>query len=211
MGLAAKIYNLIGNGFLTTGIISMVPMFELKGGILFARNQGMGFFDALAAAFIGSTLVFFLVYFLLKPIIALLKKIKWFNKFALAVENYFEKKAKDSLKNKKGGLNADVRLKILAVFVFVALPLPLTGVWTGTAIAVFLGLGFFEAFFAVALGNLVAGTVISVLAELFRPYLDYIIYAFTGLVVISILILILKIIFSKPQKEGLIADKREKE
>ena len=50
---------------------------------------------------------------------------------------------------------------MLGVFVFIAIPLPMTGVWTGTAIAVFLGLKFRQVILPVLGGNLVAGLIIS--------------------------------------------------
>ena len=125
------IRNLIGNDILSTAVMSFVPLVELKGGIVFARAIGLDFLTALLLAYAGSTLVFFPIYFLLRPILNLLKKIKWFNKFALKVENYFAKKADEALaKQEKTGKKPRISLKALAVFIFVAIPLPMTGVWT---------------------------------------------------------------------------------
>ena len=62
--------------------MSFVPLIELKGGIIFARGVGMGFFESLGIAYVGSTLAFFLIFFLLRPILDLLKKIKWIGNFA---------------------------------------------------------------------------------------------------------------------------------
>ena len=146
------IRNLVGNDLLATFVMSLVPLVELKGSIVFARGIGYSFFKALGLCYLGSTIVFVGIFFLLRPILELLKKIKWFNKLALKVESYFEEKANETMQKHqdKGGIS-ETLLKQLGVFIFVAIPLPMTGVWTGTAIAVFLGLKFKEAVLPVAL------------------------------------------------------------
>ena len=108
-------------------------------------------------------------------------------------------------KNKDGkkGLT-NLSLKKLGVFIFVAIPLPMTGIWTGTAIAVFLGLKFKEAILPALIGNLVAGLIISVLAEVCLSIwtiavLDYILYGLFALAIILLIVVIIKIANSKPQ------------
>ena len=59
------ISNLIGNEFWATLVMSFFPLIELKGGIVFARGAGMSFFNAFLLAYLGSTAVFFLIYFLI--------------------------------------------------------------------------------------------------------------------------------------------------
>ena len=63
------IVKLIGNDLLATLVMSLVPLIELKGGIVFARACGLDFITAFLLAYAGSTLVFFPIYFLLKPIL----------------------------------------------------------------------------------------------------------------------------------------------
>ena len=202
--------NLIENDVLATIIMSFVPMIELKGGIVFARGLGLGFFSAFGFAYLGSTLAFVLVYFLLKPILALLKRIKWFKNFTLKVEDYVEDRAKDAVskqqQNQKNRTKSETFIKQLSVFIFVAIPLPMTGVWMGTAIAVFLGLKFSQSILPVALGNLVAGTIIAILAEICIRFwsiaiLDYILYGLLGIALILTTLVIVKLIIQKPKKE----------
>ena len=192
--------NFTGNPSITTILVSIVPMIELKGSILFARASGIDFFMSYLLSYLGSTAVFFPIFFLLIPVLNLLKKIRAFNSFALSVENYFSNRAQLVAQKQKGRLS-ETALKALGVFIFVAIPLPMTGVWTGTAIAVFLGLKFRHALPAVALGNLIAGLIISVLAELFSEYINYILYAIFGLVLIVVIITAIKIARSKPKKD----------
>ena len=205
------INNLIQNEFWATLVMSFVPLIELKGGIMFARGVGMDFFVSLLFAYVGSTVAFTLVYFLLKPVLALLKKVKWFNTFALKIECYFKQKADETLakqqQNGKGKAFSDTFIKQLGVFVFVAIPLPMTGVWTGTAVAVFLNLKFKEVILPVALGNLVAGVIISVLAEICIAFwslksLDYILYGLFALALILLVVVIVKIARQKTEKDG---------
>ena len=81
------IANLVGNNVLATLIMSFFPLIELKGGIIFARSVGLGFFESFGLAYLGSTVASFLIFFLLRPVLNLLKKIKWFNGFATKVES----------------------------------------------------------------------------------------------------------------------------
>jgi hypothetical protein len=76
--MSLAISNFIGNDYLATLIMSLIPLIELKGGIVFAWEK-IGFLPALAIAYAGSTLVFFFLFWLLIPILNLLKKIKFFN------------------------------------------------------------------------------------------------------------------------------------
>jgi len=202
------IRNLVGNDLFATFIMSLVPLIELKGSIVFARGIGYSFFKALGLCYLGSTIVFIPIFFLLRPILNLLKKIKWFNKLALKVESYFEDKATETMEKQenKGGMSQTL-LKQLGVFIFVAIPLPMTGVWTGTAIAVFLGLKFKDVILPIALGNVVAGLIISLLAELCLALwtietLDYILYALFALAVVLLVVVIIKIARKKPTDKG---------
>lgn len=191
--------NLVGgNTYVSSALVSLIPLIELKGGILFAREAGLNFLFGFLLPYLGSTLVFLPIFFLLKPILNLLKKIKWFNTFALKVESYFQKKADEVKEKKRGGLD-EIGIKKLGVFIFVAIPLPMTGVWTGTAVAVFLNLKFKQVILPIVLGNMIAGLIISVLAELFLPYVDIILWGVLGLAVVLLAVVIIKISLSKPK------------
>ena len=91
---------------------------------------------------------------------------------------------------------------VLALYAFVAVPLPLTGVWTGTAIAVFLGLRFDRSILAIALGNLTAGSIITLLTFLFADYVEYIILGLFAFAIVMLIVFILKVALSKPESHG---------
>ncbi len=202
------IVRLVGNDLWATLIMSIVPLIELKGGIVFARLAGFDFFYAFLFAYLGSTLVFFPIYFLLKPILNLIKKIKIFSRLAFKIEDYFNSKADEALKAQtdKNKAKDGKFLKQLGVFIFVAIPLPMTGVWTGTAIAVFLNLKIKDAILPVVLGNLVAGIIISILAQVCIllwdiSVLNYILYGLFALALILLVVVIIKIAKRKPTKD----------
>lgn len=201
------IYNLIGNGQLATIIMSFVPLIELKGGIVFARGIGIDFIYAFILAYLGSTFVFFPIYFLLRPILNLMKKIKWFNKLALKIESYFAEKAENAKNQATKKNRSQTFLKQMGVFIFVAIPLPMTGVWTGTAIAVFLNLKFKDAILPVVIGNMVAGLIISILAEICiavwnLAVLDYILYILFALAIILLALFIIKVLTKKTSQDN---------
>ena len=90
---------------------------------------------------------------------------------------------------------------IIALLIFVAVPFPVTGVWTGTAVAVFLGLKFREAVMPLALGNLIAGSLITLLTFLFEAYVDLIIYCLFALAIVMLVVTVIKIAKSKPSEK----------
>lgn len=200
------ISNLIGNGKIATAILSFIPLIELKGGIIFARGAGLNFFESFSLAYLGSTIAFVPVFFLLVPILGLLKKIKWFKTFADKIELYFKDKAANALKKaEKSGKKARTEkfYKILGTFIFVAIPLPMTGVWMGTAVAVFLNLKFKDAILPVVIGNFIAGTIISLLAEIIIAFsgslvvLDYVLYGLFVLAAALFIVALIKILRKK--------------
>ncbi len=204
------IQNLIGDDKIATLIMSFIPLIELKGGIIFARGASLNFFESFGLSYLGSTVAFIPVFFLLVPILNLLKKIKWFNAFADKIELFFKDKADAALKKaEKSGKKAHTEkfYKILGTFIFVAIPLPMTGVWTGTAVAVFLGLKFKDAILPVVIGNFIAGAIISVLAEIILAasgnlaILDYVLYGLFALAAVMLILVIVKISLKKKTAE----------
>lgn len=197
------ISSFIGNDYLATIIMSFIPLIELKGGIVFAWDK-FGFIISLALAYVGSTLVFFPIYFLLRPILNLLKRLKIISRFAEKIEKYFTDKAEETLKkqekNTEGHVLSQTLIKQLGVFIFVAIPLPMTGIWTGTAIAVFLNLKFRHAVLPVVLGNLIAGLLIcglSALCGVLSISLDLVLWILFALAVVMLIILIVKVCSKK--------------
>lgn len=187
-----------------TLFVSAFPLIELKGAIPVGVKAGLGLPVAALLAYIGSTLICVPLFFLLVPIFNLLKKIKPIKRLVQKVENVLYGKAEKlaaGAKNKMGAtfLNEDEKKKktrsviVKALLIFVAVPFPVTGVWTGTAIAVFLGLSFGEAIFALSAGNFIAGSIITLLSFIAADYIDLIIYCLMAIAIVMLVILIIKI------------------
>lgn len=188
--------NLFDNDYLTTFFIALLPIVELRGAVPVAVQMGMNWYAAFGLAYIGSSIVAPILLLLLKPVLNLLKRIKFFARFANAVEGMFQDKAK-VIAERAGKGDTKVRedlIKFIGVFTFVALPIPLTGVWTGTAVAVFLGLGFWKSLVAILLGNLTAGTIVTLLSVFLSEYIDIILGIFFIIVLIVLALFIIKVI-----------------
>ncbi len=190
-------YNLFGNDIVTIFFVSAVPFVELRGAILLGVSQmAINPYLVWLLSWLGSTLLGVLLFFILKPILNLLKKIKWFKRFVEKVESIINEKAlKISKKVDTDKTDKQIaKVKTIGVAGFISIPLPLTGTWTGTAIAVFLGMSFKHTMIAVAIGNFIASTIIFILSMLFTAYIDYILYGLCALILIVVVIYIVKLL-----------------
>lgn len=188
--------DLFGNDYLTTFFIALLPIVELRGAVPVAFTMGLSWWQAFGLAYLGSSIVAPILLLLLKPILELLKKVKFFNRFATAIESMFQDKAKSIAERagKSDSARKEEWIKIIGVFTFVALPIPLTGVWTGTAVAVFLGVKFWKALGAILLGNFTAGVIMTLLSIFCAEYLDTILMVFFILVILLLALFIAKVI-----------------
>ena len=202
--LGSFLVEFFGNPYVTVFVISMIPLIELKGAIPVGMTPAFGLtlIEAAALAYLGSTLISFLVFFLLKPVFALLKKISFFNLLVRKCEGLFIRKAEKISAKTNGSVEKEARrIMIISLLIFVAVPFPVTGVWTGTAIGVFLGLRFRDVVIPLALGNLIAGAIITLLTFIFNEYVDIIVYSLFALAIIMLIVTVIKIAKSKPSDE----------
>ena len=203
--LGEFLIELVGSPYIAVILVSMFPLIELKGAIPVGMTEAfsLSIVETALMAYIGSTVIAVLIFFLLKPIFKLLKKVKIFNLVIRKLEGLFIHKA-EKIAAKSEGRDVEKeakRIMIIALLLFVAVPFPVTGVWTGTAIAVFLSLKFREAILPLALGNLIAGGIITLLTYLFAAYVDIIIYVLLALALIMLAYTIYKIAKSTPSEE----------
>ena len=179
---------------IATIIISMIPIVELRGAIPFGAassfwgENALSLWESFAYSVLGSSLVCVILTFLFWPVFKWLKKTKWFKKLADFIERKLSKNSEnidkkvDAEKNQKR-----VRwIKIAGVFAFVAIPLPLTGVWTGTCLALFLGLGKVDTLMSVLSGNVVAGLLMTLVSYFFADNTMIVLLAFLALVVVFV-------------------------
>lgn len=193
------------NSSLATIIISMIPIVELRGAIPFGSatsfwgEHALELWESLLFSLLGSTLVCVILTFLFWPIFKWLKQTKAFKKLALWVENKLNNKAENI--NNKTENEKDAKkikwLKIIGIFGFVSIPLPLTGVWTGTCLALFIGLNKKETMSTVILGNIVAGLLMTLISYFFADNTMIVFYAFFILVGVFILFALIKKLIKK--------------
>jgi len=134
-------------------IVSLLPIIELRGGLIAASILEVEFIKAFIICFIGNILPVPFILLLIEKIFDFMKK--W--KFTKKIVTKIEKKAlsKSDQINKYG---------YLGLLLFVGIPLPGTGAWTGTLLAVLLKLNRKKSFIAISLGVLLAGIIMSILS-----------------------------------------------
>lgn len=165
---------------LVTGLISMVPIFELRGGIpigiaVLKQNPFLIYF---IAVFFNLIPVFPVLLFL-NPVKKLLEKLPVFRGFFSFLTSKAEKNKRIVEKYKEFGL-----------MLFVAIPLPVTGAWTGSLVAVFMGLKIVKSFLFIAGGVLIAGVIVTLLTILGKAGIAaaaVIILTFSAVYVINII------------------------
>jgi len=128
--------------------VSMLPIVELRGGLILAPIFGMNIVKAVLICLAGNIVpVPFILLFITK-LMNWLKTTKLLKGFA----EKLEKKA-------MGKSEKITRYEFWGIVLFVGIPLPGTGAWTGCFIAALLGVKFRKAFPAVLLGLLLATTI----------------------------------------------------
>ena len=198
------LHTFTDNNILLTILSSCFPLIELKGAIPVGTKLGLPLWQSAIFAYLGSTLVIIPIFFLLIPIFKLLKKIPGLGRFFLKLETVLKNKAASVAKKSPTGEASDeatLRVLRIALLIFVAVPLPLTGVWTGAAIAVFLGLSFKDSIIPLALGNFIAGSIITLMTLIFKDYVDIIINVIFALAVIMLFVTIVKVVRAKPEED----------
>lgn len=143
------------NGVLSSELIaffvSLLPVLELRGGLIAAKLLEIDFFRAFAICYIGNMLPIPFILFFIRKIFNLLKK----NKKIGTVINKLE--AKSIRKADKV-----VKYRLWGLFIFVAIPLPGTGAWTGALIADLLDIRIKHSLPTIAAGVIVAGIIMSI-------------------------------------------------
>lgn len=197
--------NLFGNDIITIFFVSAIPFVELRGAILIGIGGGMTINPFLVwfLSWLGSTLLGVILFFILKPVLNLLKKIKGFGRLVEKIENVINEKAQ-KIGRKTDGIDQVKhanKIKTIGVAGFIAIPLPLTGTWTGTGMAVFLGMNFKQTMTAVAIGNAIASTIIFVLGTLFKEHIDIVLYCLATLILLVVIFYIVKIAKKSNKKD----------
>jgi len=133
-------------------IVSLLPILELRGGIIAGYLLGLNLLPSFVIAFIGNILPVPFILLFIKYIFNKLKKTR-FKGLVERLENRAVDKS-DSIK----------KYAYLGLLLFVGIPLPGTGAWTGSLIAVLLNMDLKKSFGTIVVGVIMAGIIISILS-----------------------------------------------
>ncbi|MCI8509632.1 MAG: small multi-drug export protein [Lachnospiraceae bacterium] len=133
-------------------LISMVPILELRGGLLAASPAllNVPILRAIPICIIGNFIPVPFILLFIKAIFNWMKKFEKLGKIAV----WFENKAM----NKKDRVE---KYEFWGLVLFVGIPLPGTGAWTGSLIAALLNIDFKKAIAAVCVGIMLATVIMS--------------------------------------------------
>lgn len=132
-------------------LISMVPILELRGGMIAASLLDVELVRALVICYIGNILP---IPFILLFIRKIFKFLKRFEKVGTVIEKLEIRSMRKSENVKK--------YRFWGLFAFVGIPLPGTGGWTGALIASLLDMRIKLSFPAIALGVLAADLIMAI-------------------------------------------------
>ena len=136
---------------LTTFLVSMVPVIELRGAIPIGVARGLPFWAAVLVSIIGNLVpVPFIIIFIKKIFAFMREKMPKLNGLVTRLENKANSKSETVQKYAFWGL-----------FIFVAIPLPGTRAWTGALKAAMLEMPLKKAFPSIMLGVLSAGAIVT--------------------------------------------------
>lgn len=134
-------------------IISLMPILELRGGLLAASLLHVEFIRAMMICIIGNVLPIPIVLLFLEKVLELLGKWKVTKKIVTWLEKKVDSKREQIDKYGYWGL-----------VLFVGIPLPGTGAWTGSLLAVMLGLNKKKSFVCILLGVMLAAIIMSIIS-----------------------------------------------
>ena len=129
-------------------IISMIPILELRGGLLAASLLKVSAAKAIPICIIGNIIPIPFILLFIRQIFKQMKKTKIFHGMIERLE-----------KRAMGKSDQIKRYEFLGLLLFVGVPLPGTGAWTGSLIAALLGMKFKKAFPAVIVGICMATVI----------------------------------------------------
>lgn len=185
--MSELVSHMDGMVFLCVMLVSVIPLCESKIALPLGMSTAVWGERALSAemsflaCFIGSTIAGILVYFLLKPIIRLLRRLKRLDRLVAKIEDKF-----------KGDLSGFINIAF-----FIMLPLPMTGVWAGAGMASLSGCKAAPAISAIAVGNFVAVGLIYLLCNVFKNNITLLIVA---TIVLTILYACIQLIIKKKKR-----------
>lgn len=144
--------------YLIIFLVSMIPIIELRGAMIYAVGFDLPYLPALIVCVIGNMLPVPFIYFFARKVLVWGANKKYIGRFFSFFLEKGERAGQKLVKaTGRGGL-------FLALLLFVGIPLPGTGAWTGTLGASFLNMGFKSTVVSVCLGVILAGIIMALVS-----------------------------------------------
>ena len=155
IGMMGGLLSLSFGKQLIVFIISMLPILELRGGLIAASLLKLPPLESYIIAIVGNVIPVPFILLLINRILRAMEKsrFKLFNK----IHSFLHKKI---MKNK----DSIEKYGFWGLVIFVGIPLPGTGAWTGAIIAAFLDMDRKKAFLSILLGMLMASIIMMIIS-----------------------------------------------
>ncbi len=137
---------------LTVFVLSLMPVSELRGGILAAKLLDLQMLPAFLICLVGTLLPTPFILLFINKIFDWMRNTRF-----VKLVNRMEEKG-------RGKFEKINRYKTIGLMIFVAIPLPGTGAWTGSLAAALMKMDFKYAMLSVALGTLIADIIMCALS-----------------------------------------------
>ena len=142
--------------YLIIFLISMVPLVELRGAVIYAVGMDMPYWPSLIVCVLGNMLPVPIIYFFARKVLIWGTDKRYIGKFFTFCLEKGEKAGQKLVQTTgRGGL-------FVALMLFVGIPIPGTGAWTGTLAASFLNMGIKSTALSVSLGVVIAGIIMGI-------------------------------------------------
>ena len=135
-------------------IVSMIPILELRGGMIIASLYGFNLFKAFAICILGNLIPIPFILWLITPIFTWMKRLKIFRPMVEKLEAKATGKKSEQIR----------KASFWGLLLFVGIPLPGTGAWTGCLIASLLNLDKKQSWLAATLGVVMASILMAIIS-----------------------------------------------
>ena len=132
-------------------LISMIPILELRGGLVVSKLIGVPLLTAIPLCIAGNIIPIPFILLFIKQIFKWLKKVPLCEKVVVKLEN-----------RALGKSDSIIRYEFWGLALFVGIPLPGTGAWTGSLIAALLNIDLKKAILAELVGVVLATVIMSI-------------------------------------------------
>lgn len=138
-------------------LVSMMPILELRGGMILASLYGFPLWKALGICILGNAVPAPFILWFITPVFSWMKRWRIFRPLVERLEKKATGKKSQRIRN----------ASFWGLLFFVGIPLPGTGAWTGSLIASLLNLEKKRSLIAVILGIFLAAGIMTVIAYFF--------------------------------------------